>query len=275
MNVFSWVGLANVAVGVVLAAVGFLFLSGDDRGGLIATGLFLIPFGLIFYFVGRRVGSFRGIRPKLLESGVPARGLVKRLWETGVTVNENPVLGFEVEVVGDQLAAYTAQVQQSIPRMLLGAVLPGSVLAVEYDRNDPSQIAIDWTVVPEAPGFAGAESEDEDDPLQALPARRRSMESLLAGGRRARGTIVSMRRMGRIGDLGLADAGDERADDELFLIELEVATPWGDDVTARVLHRVPDELVGRVGPGLRVDVAVDRDNPTAEVAIDWSTARGR
>jgi hypothetical protein len=38
---------------------------------------------------------------------------------------------------------------------------------------------------------------------------------------------------------------------------------------------VPDELVGRVGPGLRVDVAVDRDNPTTEVAIDWSTALGR
>ena len=73
---------------------------------------------------------------------------------------------------------------------------------------------------------------------------------LLARGRRADAVIVSMRRMGRIGDLGLAGPTDERADDELFLMELEVDTPWGDAVSSRVLHRVPDHLVGRVGLGV-------------------------
>ena len=181
------------------------------------------------------------------------------------------MLGFEIDVVSKKHKPYTVTVQQTIPRLLVGAVLPGSVLGVEVDPNDREEVAIDWSIAPEAPGFH-AKAGGESSGLADLPSRSRSMDDLLAHGRRAKATIASMRRMGRIGDLGLADPEDERSDDELFLVELDVKMAGRDPFSARLLHRVPDELVGRVGPGLELEVAVDRDNPDEEVAIDWDSA---
>lgn len=269
MNLFSGIGAVVAVVGIGLAAAGAVFAGPD----LVIVGLSLLIPGAIFFFTGRRIGGFKMLQPRLLQTGVPARGLVKRMWETGVTVNDQPVLGFEVEVVTDRREPYAAQVQQAVPRMLVGAVLPGSVLAIETDPADDTHIAIDWSITPEAPGFApSGDTADAAEPApDALPpeARRRSIDDLLATGRHARGVITSMRRMGRIGDLGLAPPGDERWDDELFLIELDIEMAGLEQVVARVLHRVPDHLVGRVGPGLKVDVRVDRANPEREVAIVW------
>jgi hypothetical protein len=42
-----------------------------------------------------------------------------------------------------------------------------------------------------------------------------------------------------------------------------------DRYAAQVLHRVPDEYVGKIGPGLEVEIAVDREDPEHQVAIDW------
>ncbi len=268
MNAFSYAGAGVGALGVLLA-IGSLFASGDDRSGLLVAGISLIPFGLIFFVVGKRIGKFGGVRPGLLETGLPRRGLVKRMWETGVTLNNNPVLGFDVEVVSERDQPYQASVQQAIPRMLVGAILPGAVLGIEVDPEDKQRIAIDWSIAPEVPGGTGAAAPDTDDVPDALAGRNVSIADLLARGRRTRATIASMRRMGTLGDLGLTDRSDDRWDDELFLMELEVRRAGLDPITARVLHRVPDHLVGRVGPGLEVPVAVDRDHPEREVAIDW------
>ncbi len=264
MNAFSYAGAGIGLVGVALL-IASIFVTGDDRAGLAVTGVSLVPFGLIFFFVGKRIGTFSGVSPRLLDTGLPRRGLVTRMWETGVTMNNNPVLGFEINVVSERDEPYPATVQQSIPRMLVGAVLPGTVLGIEVDPEDPQRIAIDWSIAPEVPGPTPQENGDEEMPV----GRSVSAEDLLARGRRTRATISSMRRMGTIGDLGLAGRGDERWDDELFLMELEVRRAGADEITARVLHRVPDRLVGRVGPGLVVPVAVDRDHPERELAIDW------
>ena len=78
MNVFSWLGAGLAAVGVALALAA-IFATGEAQGGLLIAGLSILPTGAIFYFTGRRVGSFRGLRPGLLETGLPHRGLVKKL----------------------------------------------------------------------------------------------------------------------------------------------------------------------------------------------------
>ncbi len=78
-----------------------------------------------------------------------------------------------------------------------------------------------------------------------------------------------MQRMGELVDLGLADEGDAGWEDDLFLIGLDVKLPGRDPYPAQILHRVPDAMVGLVGPGREVEVAVDRDDPEHQVAIDW------
>jgi len=72
--------------------------------------------------------------------------------------------------------------------------------------------------------------------------------------------------------LGLVEVGAPGDDDRLFIIGLEMKQAGLAPYEVRVAHRVPERLLGRVGPRTRVDVAVDRDDDHA-VAIDWESVR--
>jgi hypothetical protein len=65
----------------------------------------------------------------------------------------------------------------------------------------------------------------------------------------------------------------EGADDRVFVIQLEVKLPGRDPYAATIGHRVPERLVGKVGPRTAVDVAVGRGDDQ-EVAIDWDSVAG-
>jgi len=57
------------------------------------------------------------------------------------------------------------------------------------------------------------------------------------------------------------------------MIQLEVKLPGRDPYNATIGHRVPERLVGKVGPRTAVDVAVGRGDDQ-EVAIDWDALSG-
>lgn len=275
MKAFTITGGINVLVGFGLLLVG-LIVAGEARVGLLATGGFMVPFGLIFYVVGRKIGPVAGLRPRLVESGTPTTAKITGMNETSVRLNNRPVIGFDLEVTpphgGDP---YSASVKQVVPISALGSVRPGASVGVVVDPADPARVAVDWNRgVPEE-----THRLSDRDPQALIAAireissdRRHPTAETLARGRRGRGTITLMRRMGELVDLGLAAEGDAGSEDDLFLIGLDVKLPGRDPYPAQILHRVPDDLVGRVGPGLEVEVAVDRDDPEHRVAIDWKAA---
>ena len=100
----------------------------------------------------------------------------------------------------------------------------------------------------------------------------RDIEELLRTGRRATALIISMEDAGDMSELGLVEVGAAGDDDRLFVIGLEVKQSGMSPYEVRVAHRIPERLLGRVGPRTRVDVGVDRDDDNA-VAIDWDTIR--
>jgi hypothetical protein len=53
---------------------------------------------------------------------------------------------------------------------------------------------------------------------------------------------------------------------------MAVKLPGRSEYDAEVAHRVPDRLIGRVGPGVEVEIAADRDDPERSVAIDWDAS---
>lgn len=271
MNPFAFVGLGVDLVGMALVVAGVL-VPGEARWGLIITGATLSFVGVVMFIIGRKVGRFLGVSPRLLSRGVPATAVVEQTRQTGVIFNTAPVLGFRLKVT-HEARDYPAEVQQAVPRRLVGAVLPGSSVAVRVDPADPTQVAIDWSQTPTQPRVAPAPVAPEltgSELAKAIPPeQRKSAAELLARGRRGTARVVAAQEMGDAVRLGVIAPGDERAGAMMTLLDLEVKLPGRDPYPARVVHWVPASLRGQVGPGREVVVAVDRDDPEHQVAIDW------
>jgi hypothetical protein len=278
MNIFATVGnlLLLGALGCGAAAV---FFGGEARGALIITGISLLIPAVIMRGVGRRVGSITGIQPDFVATGTRGTATVTSLGETGVTINNDPVLAFGLDLDLPGSPA-TTEIRQRMPRFLLGAVLPGAQVEVVAHPDDPSRVAIDWTVAPRpGAGFPGARvaspgpgmeriSENMGEPVTGVS----SAAETLRKGRRGTAVIRSAKDSGDISDLGVVDETDPGRDDRIYVLELEVKLPGRSPYVARVGHRVPERLFGRIGPGMNLEVAVDRDDEQG-VAIDWEKVK--
>ena len=91
------------------------------------------------------IDSFTGgdTTREIRENGLPAKGTVLKIWETGVRVNDNPVVGFLLEIRAEEMAPYKAETKALISILWIPQIQPGVVLPVKYDPEDPSRIALD------------------------------------------------------------------------------------------------------------------------------------
>ena len=93
---------------------------------------------------------------ELRAQGMRGEAVVKRLWDTGITVNDDPVVGLQVEVHHAGQASYEATIPKTlVSRLLLPSVQPGSKLTVWIDRANPQRVAVDPGAVSAAPPNGG------------------------------------------------------------------------------------------------------------------------
>ncbi|MEE8498221.1 MAG: hypothetical protein V3S62_06785 [Acidimicrobiia bacterium] len=264
LNAFSALGRFLVTAALAGAAAAFLF-SGDPRMALLIGSLSIGIPGLVFVGIGARLGQVSGLDKDLRATGVAGTATITSLGETGVTVNGSPIIEFGLEVDTTAHAPYPTTIRQRTPRLLLGTFLPGGTVAVRVDPTNREHLAIDWEAVTEV-GSRPTASTTTTPPTTGV----RDAEELLREGRHATALITSMEDAGDMSELGLVEVGAPGDDDRLFIIGLEVKQAGMSPYDVRVAHRVPERLLGRVGPRSRVDVAVDRDDDHA-VAIDWKS----
>jgi len=247
--------------------IGAVLVGGEGRMAFVTTGIALSIAGLVFYLIGRQLGGLAGLTKHMRASGLPGTATVVGASDTGVTVNNDPVAALTLDVaVGDGIP-YRVETRQLVSRMAVGSLQPGTRLPVLVDPDDKNQVFVDFsggalTSAGSAPAVAGIPG-----------AKVGSAAELLAKGRRGTAVITAMQDMGDISDLGLQDASAAGADDRVFMIQLEVKLPGRDPYNATIGHRVPERLVGKVGPRTAVDVAVGRGDDQ-EVAIDWDALSG-
>jgi len=91
------------------------------------------------------IDSFTGndIAREIREKGLPAKGTVLKIWETGVRVNDNPVVGFLLEIHAEGMPPYKAETKALISILSIPQIQPGAILPVKYDPEDPNRIALD------------------------------------------------------------------------------------------------------------------------------------
>lgn len=81
---------------------------------------------------------------RLREIGMPAEAEILRIWDTGVTVNDDPVIGMEVEVRPADGDPFEAVIPKTwISRLDIPQFQPGQILAVRYDPDNPTRVAVD------------------------------------------------------------------------------------------------------------------------------------
>lgn len=229
----------------IVLIIGFIILS-------------FIASGFLARYLLRRMS-----RSEVLEEGMPASAVIVSMAETGTTVNDHPMVDFELEVTRDGAPPYTATVRQMLPRLLIARVEPGVTVGVKVMADDPSKVAIDWesvsgsaparpTQVIETGLFAGTpvgEATDaEEFLLSAIPAKAEIKQ--MSG----TGITSTNPRSG--------------AQYEAFAFVVTVMPEAQPAYDAKLLQGVPPEHIGRFGPGATMPVGVNPDDPT-DIAINW------
>ncbi|MDC8001580.1 hypothetical protein POV26_11065 [Aequorivita todarodis] len=97
---------------------------------LVALG---ILFALTFIFFIGSVVSSRSTKNKLLKSGKEAPAEITRVYETGTTVNNSYMVGFELKVMPKHAPHFSTTTEQLISRLDIHEFQVGKKVLVAYD----------------------------------------------------------------------------------------------------------------------------------------------
>ena len=106
-------------------------------GMLVAAAASMSACSIADHFTGE------GEAKKIRAIGVPAEATIVQIWDTGVTVNHDPVVGFLLDVHPDGQAAFQAKTKALVSRLAVPRVQPGARLRVFYDPKDTTRVAVD------------------------------------------------------------------------------------------------------------------------------------
>lgn len=180
-------------------------------------------------------------------------------------------------------APYETEFRVVVNRTQFGQIVPGMVLPVKVDADDPSRVAIDpsrgaqvtpghGTAMPaggmqipglppgvQIPGMSGAGAAS----IRGQPvAQILSAAEIVAQGVPTTGIIQSAAPTGMTAGQFAADLAPHEANDPLVLIAFSYRGPGGEEMHTQAVFRVPDGKGARMTPGTDIAVGYLPDQPT-------------
>jgi hypothetical protein len=106
--------------------------------GMSFCGTFVIV-ALVIWLIRRAINP----NARLLTAGEPATATILTYWDTGTTVNDNPLVGFtqSVQRAGGQ-PPYQVQTQGIESRLSIAKLQQGAVVSVRIDPSAPEKVVI-------------------------------------------------------------------------------------------------------------------------------------
>lgn len=86
--------------------------------------------------------SGEGEAKRIRRIGQSAEALVLSIRDTGMTVNDNPIVAFRLQVRPPTGDPYEVETRGLVGRLDVPQVQPGAVLPVAIDPKDPSKVAL-------------------------------------------------------------------------------------------------------------------------------------
>jgi len=109
----------------------------------------------------------------LHASGIAAQAEVLSLWDTCITLNQDPVIGLKVEVRPADRPPYEATIEKTlVSRLDTSRFQPGRVIPVRFDPQNPARVAVD--LYGEGPAAPAPATESESPPASTLASAVRS-----------------------------------------------------------------------------------------------------
>lgn len=81
---------------------------------------------------------------ELAQRGEPARAKVLEIWDTGMTLNEDPVVGMRLLVTPSSGEPYEVETKGLVPRLQVCQVQPGNDIAVRVDPADHARVSLTY-----------------------------------------------------------------------------------------------------------------------------------
>lgn len=136
-KILYYIGTSIGALGGIIGmAVG---IAASPLFGSIFALFFIVVFGLAFgipYLRSRK-------RNKLLATGRRADGLITEMWDTGVTINNQPQIGMKIQVTPQMGPPFTSEVIMVVSRLQTAYYQVGVKCIVKYDPEDTKTVAIE------------------------------------------------------------------------------------------------------------------------------------
>ena len=132
-----------VAAGVTPGrqTAGRMTAGGWRRGRLALAGAFAIlalGCGMIDQYTGVKTAC------ELKGVGVAAQADILAVWETGIRVNDEPVIGLKVRVLADDRPPFEAEIPRALISFLsVPQFQPGKQVPVVFDPKNPTKIGLD------------------------------------------------------------------------------------------------------------------------------------
>ncbi len=187
MKIGLFIGLAGGVFGIVVVII-FSPLIGS-----IFASIFAAIFGWVYLaFIKPLFDS-----QKIMKTGVEALATIINVWDTGVTINENPQIGIKLKVEPVSLPPYEVDTKQLVSRLQTYLYAPGTQVTVKYDPADLQKVVIS--------GFPGNKTsvgnflEPKIDPAllqKKLVDGETLRQKLLVAGLVADGTITGSQFLG-------------------------------------------------------------------------------
>ncbi len=122
--------------------------------------LIVIPITLVICAVVL-VPFVRMAFPAEIKNGVTAQARVMKVWDTGVSINDNPQVGLLLHITPSTSAAFDAEAKTIVSRLNAALVQPGITAEIKYDPQNPKRLQI-VTLNVEEIGSGNAESRLEE-----------------------------------------------------------------------------------------------------------------
>lgn len=247
-----------------------------DLNGMIGTALLgtLVPIAIItivvivgVFIVVRNLSGNSGANRALLQNGQTAQAVILNMWDTGVSINDNPRIGMKLEVRPPNGAPFQAEVKQVISRLSASQYQPGQMLEVKYDPANPSKVAISAIIAGGAAGAYGVGMQAAAAPspaaaaqLQAtLKAQDDANQKIIATGQPAKATVLAFTPTGI----------NVNGSNPYVSLSLQVMPDTRAPFVAQAQGVVAAQSVAKFQPGSVIYVRYD-PNDTTRVAVEHS-----
>lgn len=129
----GWIPFAGIFIGLIGFPEGsyaWTEMPTLTRYSMIATGV-MFGFAMLVLFGSPLLSCWTNRRVR--REGQRATAEILEMWDTGTTINENPVVSFRLEVHPIAGAPFVAETQQLVSRLRIQKYKPGTTVDVRYD----------------------------------------------------------------------------------------------------------------------------------------------